>query len=84
MSNEQPQVNQYFTGQCITSRAIPGKNGEERKKPLYLLQVLINTKNGGQVVDMWSEKPGKAGARYQLIPDIYMDKLTLGLGDPVA
>lgn len=64
-------------GQCITTRALPPKDG---KKPLHILQILVETKNGPQVVDVFSDTAGVPGKHYQLLPEVYMGKLSLALG----
>jgi hypothetical protein len=69
-----------LTGKCITSRPLPIREG---KKPLHILQILIPAKNGQQVVDVYSDFAGTPGADYELLPDVYMGKLTMALGGKV-
>lgn len=66
-----------LSAQCITTRALPVKEG---KRPLHILQLLVETKSGPQVVDVFNEAPGIPGKKYLLLPDVYMGKLSLSVG----
>lgn len=66
-----------LTAVCITSRTLPPKEG---RRPLHILQMLVETKSGRQVVDVFHDQPGQPNQTYSLLPDVYMGKLSLAVG----